>query len=108
MKAKEQTANSTTARVKADKERIDRLKEQLRSTTPEVDFERIRIMEEVYAATQGDPNIMRRAKFMAALLQRKKTLHRRQPLRRQHGQHRQWNLHVPGMERGLDEGRQYR
>ena len=55
-----------------DKARIDRLKEQLRSTPAEVDFERIRIMEEVYAATQGDQNIMRRAKFMATLLERKK------------------------------------
>ena len=63
---------SSTARVKADKARIDRLKEQLRSTPAEVDFERIRIMEEVYAATEGDQNIMRRAKFMATLLERKK------------------------------------
>ena len=63
---------STTGSVKADKARIDRLKEQLRSTPAEVDFERIRIMEEVYAATQGDQNIMRRAKFMATLLVRKK------------------------------------
>ena len=63
---------SSTGRVKADKARIDRLKEQLRSTPAEVDFERIRIMEEVYANTQGDQNIMRRAKFMATLLERKK------------------------------------
>ncbi|MFA6957295.1 MAG: pyruvate formate lyase family protein [Thermoanaerobaculia bacterium] len=63
---------TSTASVKADKARIDRLKEQLRSTPAEVDFERIRIMEEVYKATQGDQNIMRRAKFMAALLDRKK------------------------------------
>ena len=61
-----------TAKVKADKARIDRLKEQLRSTPAEVDFERIRIMEEVYATTHGDQNIMRRAKFMATLLERKK------------------------------------
>jgi formate C-acetyltransferase len=61
-----------TAKVKADTARVDRLKEQLRSTPAEVDFERIRIMEEVYAATQGDQNIMRRAKFMATLLERKK------------------------------------
>ncbi|MBK5105373.1 MAG: hypothetical protein JJE42_14085 [Burkholderiales bacterium] len=65
-------AKTSTAQVKADKGRIDRLKEQLRSTPAEVDFERIRIMEEVYAATQGDQNIMRRAKFMATLFERKK------------------------------------
>ena len=72
MKKTSDSGESSTARVKADKARIDRLKEQLRSTPAEVDFERIRIMEEVYAATQGDQNIMRRAKFMAALLERKK------------------------------------
>jgi pyruvate formate-lyase/glycerol dehydratase family glycyl radical enzyme len=63
---------STTARVKADKERIDRLKEQLRSTTPEVDHERVRIMAEVYEGTAGDQQILRRAKLLAALLERKK------------------------------------
>ena len=36
--------NINTAKVVADKERIDRLKEQLRSTPAEVDFERVRIM----------------------------------------------------------------
>ena len=69
---KKETKKSSTGSVKVDKDRIDRLKEQLRSTPAEVDFERIRIMEEVYAATQGDQNIMRRAKFMATLLERKK------------------------------------
>ena len=34
----------STATVKVDKARIDRLKEQLRSTPAEVDFERVRIM----------------------------------------------------------------
>ena len=95
---------STTGRVKADKARIDRLKEQLRSTPAEVDFERIRIMEEVYAATQGDQNIMRRAKFMATLLERKKLYIDDNLLRGQHGQHRQRHLHVSGMEHRLDEG----
>jgi formate C-acetyltransferase len=61
-----------TARVNADKARIDRLKEQLRSTPYEVDFERVRIMAEVYEDTAGDPQILRRAKFLAALLERKK------------------------------------
>ncbi len=42
-----------TAKVKADKARVDKLKEQLRSTPAEVDFERIRIMEEVYACHSG-------------------------------------------------------
>ena len=46
-------AGITTGRVKADTERIDRLKEQLRSTPAEVDFERVRIMEEVYDDAAG-------------------------------------------------------
>ncbi len=64
------TKNST-ARVKADNARIDRLKEQLRSTPQEVDFERVRIMSEVYEDTAGYQQIIRRAKFMATLLERK-------------------------------------
>ncbi len=60
------------ARVKVDKARIDRLKEQLRSTPAEVDFERVRIMHEVYEDTAGYQQIIRRAKFMATLLERKK------------------------------------
>jgi pyruvate-formate lyase len=64
--------NTSTARVKADTARIDRLKEQLRSTPYEVDFERVRIMEEVYEETAGDEQILRRAKFLATLLERKK------------------------------------
>jgi len=63
---------AATAKVKADKERIDRLKEQLRSTPAEVDFERVRIMKEVYEDTAGYQQIIRRAKFMATLLERKK------------------------------------
>jgi len=61
-----------TAKVKADKDRVDRLKEQLRSTPAEVDFERVRIMKEVYDDTAGYQQIIRRAQFMATLLERKK------------------------------------
>lgn len=53
---------SRTAKVSADTARVDRLKEQLRSTPAEVDFERIRIMKEVYESTQGDQSNIRRAK----------------------------------------------
>ena len=56
---------SSTGRVKADNARIDRLKEQLRSTPKDVDFERVRIMAEVYEDTVGDQQILRRAKFFA-------------------------------------------
>ncbi len=63
---------SSTGQVKADNARIDRLKEQLRSTPKDVDFERVRIMAEVYGDTAGDQQILRRAKFFATLLERKK------------------------------------
>jgi len=69
---KKETLNPTTAKVKADTERIDRLKQQLRRTPAEVDFERVRIMEKVYEETVGDQQIMRRAKFLAAVLEQKK------------------------------------
>jgi formate C-acetyltransferase len=68
----EEPRTATTGRVTADRARVDRLKEQLRSTPYEVDFERVRIMEEVYDDTAGDPQILRRAKFFATLLERKK------------------------------------
>ncbi len=58
--------------IKADKDRIDRLKEQLRSTPQDLDFERVRIMADVYEETAGDSPILRRAKFMATLLDKKK------------------------------------
>src|SRR5210317_1878579 len=61
-----------TAKVKADTARIDQLKERQRSTPQELDFERIRIMKDVYEETSGDVQILRRAKFLAAMLDRKK------------------------------------
>ena len=63
---------NSTARVKADTARIDSLKERQRSTPQELDFERIRIMKDVYEETVGDVQILRRAKFLAAMLDRKK------------------------------------
>jgi len=64
--------NMNTAKVVADKTRIDRLKKQLRDTDPQVDFERVRIMQKIYEETAGDPQIMRRAKLLAAVLEQKK------------------------------------
>jgi formate C-acetyltransferase len=64
--------NVNTAKVTADTGRIDLLKEQLRTTPQEIDFERVRIMKEVYEDTAGYQHIIRRAKFMATLLERKK------------------------------------
>ncbi|MGI9327645.1 MAG: pyruvate formate lyase family protein [Pseudomonadales bacterium] len=63
---------SSTARVNTDTARIDALKEQLRNNPQEIDFERVRIMHAVYEDTVGYQQIIRRAKFLAALLERKK------------------------------------
>ena len=61
-----------TGRVKADTTRVDRLKEQLRSTPQEIDFERVRVMAEVYEDTAGYQPAITRAKFFAELIERKK------------------------------------
>ncbi len=45
--------NESTAHVNADDARIDALKEQLRSTPWEVDYERHVIMRDVYEETAG-------------------------------------------------------
>jgi pyruvate-formate lyase len=66
------TIKGTTGRVTADKARIDQLKELLRSTPQDLDFERVRVMREVYEDTDTDNALIRRATFMAALLDRKK------------------------------------
>jgi formate C-acetyltransferase len=63
---------SNTARVNTDTARIDTLKELLRSTPQELDFERMRIMQDVYEDTVGYEQIIRRARFLADVLERKK------------------------------------
>ena len=62
----------STATVNADTARIDRLKELYRSVPMKLDFERIRITKEVYEDSVGYQQIIRRAKFLADLLDRKK------------------------------------
>ncbi len=64
--------NPSTAKVNAADARVDRLKEQQRATPQELDFERVRIMKEVYEETVGEDQIIRRAKFLADVLERKK------------------------------------
>ena len=61
-----------TAKVNADTARIDTMKEIMRSTEAPIDFERVIIMKELYEATEGLPQILRRAKFNEALFDRKK------------------------------------
>jgi pyruvate formate-lyase/glycerol dehydratase family glycyl radical enzyme len=63
---------SSTGRVTVDNARIDRLKEQHMSTPQAIDNERVRFMKEVYEDTAGYQNIIRRAKFLAHVLDNKK------------------------------------
>lgn len=64
--------NCSTGQVKVDTARVDRLKEQLLSTPQMIDSERVRVMAEVYEGTAGYQQIIRRAKFFAELIERKK------------------------------------
>ena len=70
--AKAKDLNPGTAKVTAADARIDALKEELRSTPQTLDFERIRIMYDVYKDTVGRDQIIRRATFLAEVLDRKK------------------------------------
>ena len=70
--AKTKDLNPGTAKVTAADARIDALKEELRSTPQTLDFERIRIMYDVYKDTVGRDQIIRRATFLAEVLDRKK------------------------------------
>ncbi|MGA7829257.1 MAG: pyruvate formate lyase family protein, partial [Geobacteraceae bacterium] len=70
-KARDAKKNST-ARVTVDDARIDRLKEQHMSTPQTIDNERVRFMRGVYEDTAGYQNIIRRAKFLAHVLDNKK------------------------------------
>jgi hypothetical protein len=56
---KTKNSNASTAQVNAADARIDALKEQYRSTPQELDFERIRIMKEVYDETVGYEQVIR-------------------------------------------------
>ena len=70
--SKTKDLNPGTAKVTAADARIDALKEELRSTPQTLDFERIRIMYDVYKDTIGRDQIIRRATFLAEVLDRKK------------------------------------
>ena len=61
-----------TARVNTDTTRIDNLKELYRSVPMQLDFERVRIMKDVYEENVGYQQIIKRSKFLAAVLDRKK------------------------------------
>ena len=76
-KMKTETLNPTTAKVNADNKRIDRLKEQLRSTPYEVDFERVRMMAKVYEDTAGEPADHASGQVPGYCAGAEKALHRR-------------------------------
>ncbi|MHC4072307.1 MAG: hypothetical protein ACYTGS_09785, partial [Planctomycetota bacterium] len=70
--AKAKDLNANTAKIiNHGDARIDALKEQLRSTPQEVDYERHIIMRDVYEETAGLDNIIRRARLMEATVERK-------------------------------------
>jgi len=62
---------STTGRVKVDTERVARLRKQFLETPLTLDNERLKFMKEVYEETAGYQNIIRRAKFLAHVLEHK-------------------------------------
>ncbi len=68
---KTKKSNGNTAKVNADDARIDALKEQYRTTPMSLDFQRVRIMQEVYEENVGYQQIIKRAKFLAAVLEKK-------------------------------------
>ena len=70
--AEKKDLNPSTAKiVNHGDERIDALKEQLRSTPVEVDYDRMVIMRDVYEETVGYQEVIRRAKLFEALVERK-------------------------------------
>jgi hypothetical protein len=70
--AKAKDLNASTAKVVNHGDaRIDALKEQLRSTPHEVDYERHIIMRDVYEETVGLDQMIRRARLTEATVERK-------------------------------------
>ena len=69
---KAEKSNASTAKVNADDKRIDWMKEELLSAPQTLSFERVMVMYDVYRDTVGEDQIMRRVKFLAAMLDRKK------------------------------------
>jgi len=70
--AKTKDLSPSTAKVNPDDKRIDALKEQLRTNPWEVDYERHVIMHDVYKKNVGVQQIIKRAKLMEAMMERKK------------------------------------
>ena len=97
---------SKTATVNADHARVDVLKEVLRSTPQEVDYERMKIMHDVYDETVGYQEIIRRATLIEAVVERKELYIDDNLFAGAIAENRQWCLSLSRMERGMDEGRE--
>ncbi len=69
--AKTKDLNPSTAKVNAADARINALKEQLRSIPWEVDYARHVIMRDSYEETVGYQEVIRRARLMEAMVERK-------------------------------------
>jgi len=70
--AKTKDLNPSTAKVNAAAARVDALKELIRTDPKELDFERVRLMKEVYEEYVGEDQIIRRSRFLETVLDRKK------------------------------------
>ena len=69
--AKTNDLSPSTATVNTDTKRIDQMKELYRSVPMQLDFERVKVMKDSYEDTAGKQQIIRRAQFLADLLDRK-------------------------------------
>ena len=108
MEKTKESKKSSAGQVTVDNARIDRLKEQHMSTPQKIDNERVRIMKEVYEDTAGYQQIIRRAKFLAQLLENKKLYIDENLFVGSMASTVNGGLYVSGMERGVDEGREDR
>ena len=106
---KKKTSNGVnTARVNTDTKRIDDLKELYRSVPMQLDFQRVRIMKEVYEENVGYQQIIKRSKFLAAVLDRKDIYIDDNLFVGSMAGSLNWHLHPSGVERRVDAFREYR
>ena len=75
MTTTKETTKSSAKRIKVDNARIDRMKDLYVKTPLKVDYERVRFMKTVYEENAGYQQIILRAKFLAHVLDNKRTLY---------------------------------
>ena len=71
MTEKTSSPESSTGRVTVNAEKLQALRKQVIYTKQVIDPERINIMAESYKQSTGQPNVIRRARFFADLLDKK-------------------------------------